>query len=109
MIDDKSQVAALMRQMEVALPIPAEMTSRLVHALRDQGMRVRKRSVLIQHIFYHGDEGGISCDITPSREAKEVCIVSLTHLRIPPKHPLAADIRAYQRARREKLMRQGRG
>jgi len=106
MIDDKAQVDALMRQMEAALPIPAKMTSRLARALRGQGTLARKRSVLIQHIFYHGDAGGISCDITPSRDAKEACIVSLTHLRIPPQHPLAADIRAYQRARNAKLAQQ---
>jgi hypothetical protein len=38
-------------------------------------------------------------DVTPSRAAKEVLIVSLTHLRIAPKHPLLPAILAYQRER----------
>jgi hypothetical protein len=104
MIDDQRQVEVLMALMEVALPIPATMTSRLVRGLRDQGKSFRKRDVLIHHVLYSGDEGGILCNITaPSPEAKEVVMVSLTHLRISPKHPLGEQIRAYQQARSEKL------
>jgi len=46
-----------------------------------------------------GDEGGIMCDVTPTKAAREAFVVSLTHLRIAPNHPLAHDIRAYQRER----------
>lgn len=109
MIDDQKQVKVLMKLMEAALPIPATMTSRLVRNLRDQGKSFGKREVLIHLVMYSGDEGGILCSITaPSPEAKEVVLVSLTHLRISLKHPLGEQIRAYQQARTEKLAQQQR-
>ena len=62
------------------------------------------RSALsIKRVFYAGDEGGIVCDVTPNRGAKEVFVVSLTHLRIAPNHPLFAPILAYQRERVRRL------
>jgi hypothetical protein len=107
MIDDQEQVKVLMQQMEAALPIPATLTSRLVRALRDQGKVFHKREVFIHSIFYSGDEGGISCAITLPGDAKEVVVVSLTHLRVSPKHPLGEAMRAYQQARTTRLARQG--
>ncbi len=107
MIDDQEQVQMLMERMQAALPIPATLTSGLVRGLRDQGKSVGKRRVLVHSIMYSGDEGGILCSITaPSPEAKEVVLVSLTHLRVSLKHPLGAEIRAYQQARIDKLARQ---
>ena len=41
---------------------------------------------------YAGDEAGIVCDVTPTRNAKTVVLVSLTHLRIAADHPLAAVV-----------------
>jgi len=107
MIDDQRQEEALMALMQAALPIPATMTSRLVRGFRDQGKSVGKRDVLIHLVTYSGDEGGILCSITaPSAEAKEVVLVSLTHLRVSLKYPLGEEIRAYQQARVDKLARQ---
>jgi len=107
MIDDQEQVQMLLDRMQTALPIPATMTSGLMRGLRDQGKSVGKRDVLIHSVVYSGDEGGILCSITvPSPKAKEVVLVSLTHLRVSLRHPLGAEIRAYQRARIGKLARQ---
>ena len=106
MIDDQKYVQMLMEQMETALPIPATMTARLVRNLRDRGKSFPKREVFIRSIFYSGDDGGIMCDITPSRDAKEAFVVSLTHLRVSPKHPLGEAIRTYQQARTTKLAQQ---
>jgi hypothetical protein len=106
MIDDQEQVQILMERMQATLPIPATMTSRLLRGLRDQGKSFGKRDVLIHSIMYSGDEGGIMCGITaPSPKAKEVVLVSLTHLRVSLRHPLGADIRAYQQVRIDKLAR----
>ena len=107
MIDNQEQVHTLVERMQAALPIAATMTSGLVRGLRDQGKSVGKRDVLIHSVMYLGDEGGIMCSITaPSPKAKEVVLVSLTHLRVSLKHPLGAEIRAYQQARVDKLARQ---
>ena len=49
-------------------------------------------------MFYFGDEGGVSCNVTLSKDAKEAVIVSLTHLGVivgilslPPDHSPAAS------------------
>ena len=64
---------------------------------------MKDRVLFIRRVFYLGDEGGIMCDVTQSRASKEAIVVSLTHLRIPPDHPLFRDIRAYQLARIRQL------
>jgi hypothetical protein len=55
--------------------------------------------LFIQRVFYSGDEGGILCDVTPTKDAKSALVISITHLRVAPNHPLARDIRAYQQQR----------
>ena len=104
MIDDLRLVAELMGKLESHLPIPVKLTGQLVQQLRAQGSKLTKDRVLFIHrVFYLGDEGGIICDVTQSRAAKEAIVVSLTHLRIQPTHPLFRDIRAYQQARVRRL------
>ncbi len=50
-----------------------------------------------------GEEGGIACDITLSKEAKQCIVVSLTHLIFDPIHPLGKEILAYQNKRIKKI------
>ncbi len=112
MIDDPTTVDALMEQLEAHLPIPAFPTKPLVHTFRKAGAQVSaNRALSIKHVFYHGDEGGIACDVTPTRDAKQVFIVSLTYLVLPAYHPLSAEVRAYQRKRLKRIgdseLRQG--
>jgi hypothetical protein len=108
MIDDYAQALELVRKMEAHLPIPARPTGAYVRAMREQGIKVaRDQELQIQDVFYFGDEGGISCNVTPSKDAKEVVIVSLTHLRVRRQHPLAQEIRAYQRERTRRLAQSG--
>ena len=100
MIDNPSAVARLMEQMHGHLPMPAFPTKEIVRTLRRGGVKVSvDRALSVKRVFYAGDEAGIVCDVTPSRAAKEVLIVSLTHLRIAPHHPLFPAILAYQRER----------
>lgn len=103
-IDDPAVVDRLMHEMEASLPIPAFPTKELVQTLRRRGSKVHAERILfIKKVFYGGDEGGITCDVTPTRDTREAILVSLTHLRIPPNHPLSHDIRLYQRARVRRL------
>jgi hypothetical protein len=103
MIDNPGTVASLMEQLPGYLPLPAFPTKELVRTLRRRGVKASvDRALSIKRLFYAGDEGGIVCDVTPSR-AKEVFIVSPTHLRIAPNHPLFAPILAYQRERVRRL------
>jgi hypothetical protein len=61
----------------------------------------------IKKVFYAGDEGGIVRDVTLSPESKEAILVSITHLRIDPQHPLAPEIRAYQTERVKRMASSG--
>jgi len=45
--------------------------------------------------------------VTPLKDAKEAIVVSITHLRIDPRHLLAQEIRAYQRERTQRIARSG--
>jgi hypothetical protein len=108
MIDKPGTVASLMEQLQGQLPMPAFPTKELVRALRRRGVKASvDRALTIKRVFYAGDEGGIVCDVTPSQGAKEVFIVSLTHLRIAPNHPLFAPILVYQRERVRRLAAAG--
>jgi hypothetical protein len=99
-IDDPVMVAELMEKLQAHLPILANPTPELVRALRKQGVKIKPdRALSITRVFYLGDEGGISCDVTPPQEPRAAVVVSLTHLRIAPGRPLYHDIRDYQRRR----------
>jgi hypothetical protein len=103
-IDNPGTVAKLVDEMEHQLPIPAFPTKDVVRTLRRRGVQASTdRALSVKRVFYAGDEAGIVCDVTPSRAAKEVLIISLTHLRIAPKHPLFPAILAYQRERVRRL------
>ena len=104
MIDNPGTVARLVVQLENQLPIPAFPTKEIARTLRRRGVQASTdRALSVKRVFYAGDEAGFVCDVTPSRTATEVLIVSLTHLRIAPKHPLFPAILAYQRERVTRL------
>jgi hypothetical protein len=108
MIEDSRTVARLMDQMQAHLPMPAFPTKEIDRILRRGGAKIGVEHALsVKRVFYAGDEGGIACDVTPSQGAKEVSIVSLTHLRIAPDHPLFAPILAYQLHRVKSLAAAG--
>lgn len=102
-IDDPEQVEMLMAKMEANLPIPAEVRRATATYLRSQGNFIPPhRQLSISAVFYHGDEGGIMCGISP-QDSKEAVVISLTQLKIPYHHPLEKEIRAYQKARRRQI------
>ena len=104
MIDDPSQVTALMQKMKAHLPIPAQATNALVRNLRASAVNIAsKRRMQIEKVMYLGDEGGIGCVLKVQGQEDTAVVVSLTHLRLPSTHPLAPDVRAYQIARTKKL------
>ena len=106
MIDDPTQVTALMQKMEAHLPIPAQATNALVRTLRASAVKISsKQRMQIDKVVYLGDEGGIACALTVPGQEGTAVVVSLTHLRLSSTHPLAPDVRAYQIARTQKLAR----
>jgi hypothetical protein len=107
-IDNPVTVTRLLEQMQDHLPIPAFPTKDVVRILRRRGAKVSaERALSVKRVFYAGDEGGIVCDVTPRRDAKEVFVVSLTHLRIAPDHPLFRPVLAYQLQRVQRMAAAG--
>jgi hypothetical protein len=108
MIDDYAQAMELMQKMEEQLPIPVRLDSAVARMLQGKGLiTTRGQEFEIKRVFYLGDEGGIMCDVTPAKDAREAVVVSLTHLLVPAQHPLAQEIRAYQRERVRRIAQSG--
>ena len=108
MIDDCEQAMELLHEMEAQLPIAAQPTATMVRALRDQGHRIsRDRELSIQSVFYAGDEAGIVCALEPLEGIKIALVISVTHLQVALRHPLAKKIRAYQQERKRRLAQLG--
>ena len=108
MIDDYKQAIELVHEMEAQLPIPARPTSTIIRGLRNQGYKIaRDRKLVIQSVFYAGDEGGIVCALAPLEGITAALVISVTHLRIDLHHPLAKKIRAYQQERKRHLTQAG--
>jgi hypothetical protein len=108
MIDNPATVVSLLERMLEQLPIPAFPTKEIVRTLRRGGIKASvDRALSVKSVLYAGDEAGIACDVTPARDAKTVVLVSLTHLRIAPDHPLFAPVLAYQLERVRRLAATG--
>jgi len=107
MIDDYQETMELLAKMRSHLPIPAYASKQLVSALREQKPKIKTSQRLeIVDLHYLGDEGGISCVMKFPARTDENLVVSLTHLRFIPTHPLAKDIRRYQVHRIRNLAQQ---
>lgn len=106
-IDDVERAMALVSAMKAHLPIPVRPGEALVHVLRKQGISLGRGQVLhIRNVFYAGDEGGITCDVTPPGQEKQPVLCSLTHLEVVGDSPLVKEMRSYQQRRSAKLARQ---
>jgi hypothetical protein len=107
-IDNYAQAMALIEKMKDNLPITVYAGTVLIQTLRRGGTKITaKQELQIHDVLYLGDEGGIAGAIYLPGEQKTATVASLTHLRIPPDHPLAVEIQAYQLARNQKLIRAG--
>ncbi len=103
MIDNYTEVMALIEKLKAQLPMSAYPTEAVVHSLRQGDPNITtKQELQIQDVLYLGDDGGIAC-VVYLPEKKTISITSLTHLTIPASHPLAAEIKAYQTKRIQKL------
>ena len=91
----------------MSLPFEVHLTPPLARLLRE------RRVVLpagdrqtVSAVSYLGDAGGIVCHIVPP-DGGDVAFVSLTHVRVPPSMPLAAEVLRYQKHRVKKLRQRG--
>ena len=91
----------LIEEIQDYFPIPVYPTKQLQKILRKQGLILKNAELNILEVYDSGDTGGIACKIMD--ENKEVLIVSLTHLKIMPDHPLSDKILAYQKQRIKRI------
>ena len=72
--------------------------------MRQEGDNFSKEHIfVVESVGYAGDEGGIMCVLKTDVNGKAVYGLSLTHLRIQEDHPLAEEIKNYQRKRVRRL------
>jgi hypothetical protein len=99
-VDDYQEANALAEKLKTNLPINAYPTRELIKELKKQGKTIDSdRTFEIISVLYSGDAGGIMCALNTIDEEKEAFVVSITHLKIDPDHPLSGEIQAYQRNR----------
>ena len=100
------KAAQLIKEIEKHLPLPVYLTPEAAHSLRAKGKSFSTDTELqVSSVLDSGDMGGILCTIAEP-DAKEVVMISLTHLRIRPDHPLRVRVEAYQRERVRQLSKQ---
>ena len=100
MIDNVEKSLALVERMRVALPMCAFTSKELRKTLQ----RDFPPECSVTEVRYIGDEGGIACHLDFGiSDAKEVHIVSITHLRFDRPHPLTREIEGYSKHRIKRL------
>jgi hypothetical protein len=107
MLDEPEKTSWLLAALKAALPFEVQLTPPLARLLRKQHVALAAGDrQTVSEMSYLGDEGGIVCHLAPPDGGK-VAIVSLTHVRVPPSMPLAAEVLRYQKHRVKKLRKQG--
>ncbi len=110
MIDDIKNSLALVEKMQAALPMRAFATKGLRRTLQQSSKQRFPHEFSVPDVKYLGDQGGIACILDLGFEdAKEVHVVSITHLRFDRRHPLAKEIEAYCKHRIKRLKKLQRG
>ncbi|MFM7576945.1 MAG: hypothetical protein ACKN9E_10545 [Microcystaceae cyanobacterium] len=100
MIDNYEQAIALLEKMKASLPIPIKVTPESMQRMGKEGDKFSRDHIfMVESVLYAGDEGGIMCMLKTDIDDKAMYGLSLTHLRIQEDHPLAEEIKNYQRKR----------
>ena len=104
-IDDYGFAIALKDQLAESVPFKVRPGKELLKLMKRKGNPMSaERDYLVEHVMYGGDEGGITCMLQGSPTDEEVVGASITHLIIDPNHPLAEQVKTYQRQRTRRLM-----
>jgi hypothetical protein len=107
MIDDYEDTMELIEQMKAHVPISVYPGNAFIRMMREKGIRIKsKHQLQIEQVFYAGDDGGIMCGLRGIGDGETAYVVSLTHIKVKERHPLARAIKRYQRERRKALAQQ---
>lgn len=106
-IDNYVEAMELTKKLEDNLPIIVRPGKPFLKTLRERGETITPdQEFTIDYVNYSGDMGGIMCTLASTPEQKERYVISITHLKIDPNHPLAEEVGVYQRKRNRMLMLQ---
>ncbi len=104
MIDDDEDTMKLIEQMNAQVPIPVYPGNAIIRMMREKGIRIKsKQQLQIEQAFYAGDDEGIMCGLQGIGDGKTAYVVSLAHIKVKERHPLAKAMKHYQRKRRKAL------
>lgn len=105
-IDNPDQVERLLAKLKASLPLAVTVAPALAMTIRAEapGADLPRRCD-VTWASYSGDEGGIVCklDFGHNEEGAKGFFVSITHLIVDRKAPLAREIAAYQKHRGKRL------
>jgi hypothetical protein len=104
LVDNHAQAKALIKKLQANLPIKVRVRKEIAKKMLLKGEKINPEiDYYMDIIQYMGDEGGITCSLVSETDDPEtietVYAFSLTHLTIDPEHPLASEVREYQRQR----------
>jgi hypothetical protein len=107
MIDNPIMAMELLDRLTAALPVPARLTPEVQASItaRDPAKPI-PATCSITGLHYMGDEGGILCKLDLGPKFENQAFVSITHLRLDARLPLARAITTYQKHRVKRLRRQ---
>jgi hypothetical protein len=109
-IDDRSVAIALTEKLKASLPMKVRPGKQFLRMLKEKGEIANPdKEYEVNSVLYSGDEGGISCALASDATDKTAYVVSITHLEIDSNHPLAAELKEYQKQRTRKLFLQDKG
>ena len=107
MLDNPEMTTRLITALKAAVPFEVELTPDVIKQLQAENVANPNQSHrTVSDLSYAGDEGGIICHIVPWDE-QHALFISLTHVRMPRKMPLAAAVVDYQKHRVKKMRKQG--
>lgn len=99
-IDDLEAADIFAEKLQSSVPIKVTPAKEFLQTLREKGeSATSKDKFIVDWVKYSGDVGGIMCAVVPREPDKQRFVVSITHLKIDPQHPLASEVQAYKRQR----------
>lgn len=114
-IDDPVFARQLYLEIQASLPISIRINEIGFQALKEKSVYTPEPDAVyeVDTVLYAGDMAGILCSLSAKDGEVSSCdqgdqeskalVMSLTHLRIDSRHPLAAKIREYQKHRNMRL------
>jgi hypothetical protein len=108
-IDNLEEAQDLCDRLEATVPFSVRATKQLLKTMKERGDRVSSDDVFtVDWVKYSGDIGGINCAFEEP-DSQQRYVVSITHLKIDPAHPMAEEVVAYQEQRTQRLKLQDMG